>query len=217
MRGSKESFPGKEGQEGDRPFLLRMVECREIVINGIHLRDSANWVQHYLNCDDVIFQGLNVESHSNWNNDGIDIDACRNVLMRDCVINSEDDGLCFKGSSDRPIENVLVENCKFYSTCNAMKFGTASQSGFRNVLIRNVEAGGPAPGMVPATNQKHRVRAIAGASWETTDGGDIENILAHQCAHRALGRAAFRGRGSSRESLARHGQARRGQGARPPL
>ena len=176
-RGSKESFPGKEGQEGTRPYLLRMVECREVVINGIHLRDAANWVQHYLNCDDLIFQNLHVESHSNWNNDGIDIDACRNVLMRDCFVNSEDDGLCFKGSSVRPIENVLVENCKFYSTCNAMKFGTASQSGFRNVLIRNVEAGGPAPGMVPATNQKRRVRAIAGASWETTDGGDIENIL----------------------------------------
>ncbi len=177
MRGSKESFPGKEGQEGDRPFLLRMVECQKVVVNGIHLRDSANWVQHYLNCDDLIFQGLHVESHSNWNNDGIDIDACRNVLMRDCFVNSEDDGLCFKGSAVRPIENVLVENCKFYSTCNAMKFGTASQSGFRNVLIRNVEAGGPTPDILPATNKKGRTRAIAGASWETTDGGDIENIL----------------------------------------
>ncbi len=177
MRGSKESFPGKEGQEGDRPFLLRMVECRQVVINGIHLRNSANWVQHYINCDDMIFQGLHVESHSNWNNDGIDIDACRNVLMRDCFVNSEDDALCFKGSSVRPIENVLVENCKFYSTCNAMKFGTASQSGFRNVLIRNVEAGGPTADMIPAVNKKGRVRAIAGASWETTDGGDIENIL----------------------------------------
>ncbi len=177
MRGTKESFPGKEGQEGERPFLLRMVECHQVVINGIHLRDSANWVQHYLNCDDLIFQGVHVESHSNWNNDGVDIDACRNVLMRDCIVNSEDDGLCFKGSSVRPLENVLVENCKFYSTCNAIKFGTASQSGFRNVLIRNVETGGPTPDMIPATNQKKRSRAIAGVSWETTDGGDIENIL----------------------------------------
>ena len=176
-RGSKECFPGKEGQEGDRPFLLRMVECRQVVINGIHLLNSANWVQHYLNCDDLIFQGVHVESHSNWNNDGIDIDACRNVLMRDCIVNSEDDALCFKGSSVRPIENVLVANCRFYSTCNAIKFGTASQSGFRNVLIRNVETGGPTPDMIPATNQKKRVRAIAGVSWETTDGGDIENIL----------------------------------------
>ncbi len=32
-------------------------------------------------------------------------------------------------------------------------------------------------GAVPATNQKRRVRAIVGASWETPDGGDIENIL----------------------------------------
>ncbi len=177
MRGTHESFPGKEGQEGDRPFLLRMVECRQVVINGIHLRDSANWVQHYLNCDDLILQGVQVESHSNWNNDGIDIDACRNVLVRDCFVNSEDDGLCFKNSATRALENVLVENCKFYSTCNAIKFGTGSTGGFRNVLIRHVETGGPTPNMIPATNHKRRTRAIAGVSWESTDGGDIENIL----------------------------------------
>ena len=177
MRGTYENFPGKEGQEGDRPYLLRMVECRQVVISGIHLRDSANWVQHYLNCDDVILQGVNVLSHANWNNDGVDIDACRNVIVRDCFINSEDDGLCFKNSSTRALENVLVENCKFYSTCNAIKFGTGSMNAFRNVLIRNVETGGPAPGTIPATNHKRRVRAIAGVSWESTDGGDIENIL----------------------------------------
>ena len=157
--------------------MLRMVECRQVVINGIHLRDSANWVQHYLNCDDLILQTVHVESHSNWNNDGIDIDACRNVLVRDCFVNSEDDALCFKNSSARTLENILVEHCRFYSTCNAIKFGTASVSGFRNVLIRHVESGGPTPDMVPATNHKGRVRTIAGVSWESTDGGDIENIL----------------------------------------
>ncbi len=176
-RGSFESFPGQQGQEGDRPFLLRMVECRQVFIGGIHLRDSANWVQHYLNCDDLILQGVHVESHSNWNNDGIDIDACRNVLVRDCFVNSEDDALCFKNSSTRSLENILVENCKFYSTCNAIKFGTVSVGPFRNVLIRHVEMGGPTPDMVPATNHKGRVRAIAGVSWESADGGDIENIL----------------------------------------
>ena len=148
-----------------------------VVVNGIHLRDSANWVQHYLNCDDLILQDVRVESHANWNNDGIDIDACRNVLVRGCVVNSEDDALCFKNSSTRALENVLVEDCKFYSTCNAIKFGTASQGPFRNVLIRRVETGGPTPDMIPATNHKRRARAIAGVSWESTDGGDIENIL----------------------------------------
>ena len=176
-RGSFESFPGEQGKEGNRPFLLRMVECRQVAISSIHLRDSANWVQHYLNCDDLILQSVRVESYSNWNNDGIDNDACRNVLVRDCFVNSEDDGLCFKNSSTRALENILVENCKFYSTCNAIKFGTASVSAFRNVLIRAVETGGPTPDMIPATNHKNRVHAYAGVSWESTDGGDIENIL----------------------------------------
>ena len=103
-----------------------------VEIRGITLRDSANWVQHYLNCDDLILQDVHVESHANWNNDGIDIDACRNVLVRGCFVNSEDDGLCFKNSGTRALENVLVEGCKFYSTCNAIKFGTASQGSCRS-------------------------------------------------------------------------------------
>ncbi len=177
MRGTFENFPGKEGQEGDRPFLLRMVDCRKVVISGIHLCNAANWVEHYLDCDDLILQGVRVDSYSNWNNDGIDIDACHNVLVRDCVVNAEDDGLCFKNSSTRPLENVLVENCKFYSLCNAIKFGTISVSPFRNVVIRNVESGGPAPSMIPPENRKHNVHSYAGVSWESSDGGDIDNIL----------------------------------------
>ena len=92
--------------------------------------------------------------------------------MRNCFVNSEDDGLCFKGASGRTMENVLVENSRFYSTCNAIKFGTDSQGGFRNVLIRNVEVGGPSDDM-PA---KTRRTAISGISWESVDGGILENI-----------------------------------------
>ncbi len=92
--------------------------------------------------------------------------------MRNCFVNSEDDGLCFKGASGRTMENVLVENCRFYSTCNAIKFGTDSQGGFRNVLIRNVEVGGPSDEMPART----RRTAISGVSWELVDGGVLENI-----------------------------------------
>jgi hypothetical protein len=177
-RGSHENFPGPNGigPVTGRPFLIRMIECRKVVVDGIHLRNAAAWMENYLNCDDVILQGINVENQANWNNDGVDLDGCHNVIVRDCFINSEDDGLCFKGAGLRTMENVLVENSKIYSTCNAIKFGTDSQAGFRNVLIRNVEIGGPAPDM---PSSFHR-RAISGISWQAVDGGTVENILVSQ-------------------------------------
>lgn len=174
-RGSHQNFPGANGigPVTGRPFLIRMIDCRKVVVDGIHLRNAAAWMENYLNCDDVILQHLNVENQANWNNDGVDLDGCRNVIVRDCFINAEDDGLCFKGAGMRTMENVLVENSKIYSTCNAVKFGTDSQGGFRNVLIRNIEIGGPTREM---TSSLHR-RSISGISWQAVDGGTVENIL----------------------------------------
>jgi len=177
-RGSNKNFPGKNGIGAmpNRPFLIRMIECRNVVLDGIHLRNAASWMQNYLACDDLIFQDVNVENLANWNNDGFDIDGCRNVIVRDCFVNSEDDGLCFKGASLRDMENVLVENSTIYSTCNAIKFGTDSQASFRNVLIRNVVIGGP-PTPLPVHNDGPHRPNISGISWLVVDGGTAENIL----------------------------------------
>ena len=173
-RGTRENFPGKNdiGAMPNRPFLIRMVECRTIVVDGITLKDPASWTQNYLNCENLMLQGVRVNSLSNWNNDAFDIDGCRNVIVRDCSSISVDDGLCFKGAGLRTLENVLVENSEFRTPCNAIKFGTDSQGNFRNILIRNVMIGG-AP-----IQTLHKSRdAISGISLQSVDGGTLENIL----------------------------------------
>jgi hypothetical protein len=175
-RGTKANFPGLESNGGTpgRPFLIRVIDCQQVHIQGLFLKDSACWMQNYLHCDDLLIEGIRVENQANFNNDGCDIDGCRRVIVRDCRINSEDDGLCFKGAAERATEAVLVENCRIFSTTNAIKLGTDSQSVFRNVLIQNLELGGPAADM-PAINRR---RTESGISWEIVDGGLAENIYA---------------------------------------
>ncbi|HMA50935.1 MAG TPA: glycosyl hydrolase family 28 protein [Magnetospirillaceae bacterium] len=174
-RGTAEHFPGPEGsgRTPGRPFLIRVIDCQGVHVQGLTLRDSACWMQDYLNCDRLLIEDLIVDNQANVNNDGCDIDGCRDVIVRDCLINSEDDGLCFKGASQRPTERVLVENCRIYSTCNPLKLGTDSQSPFRDVLVRNVELGGPGQSM----RALRRRRAESGVSWEIVDGGIAENVL----------------------------------------
>lgn len=173
-RGTRENFPGKNGIGAmpDRPFLIRMIECRDVVLDGITLKDAASWMQNYLNCENLILQGVRVSNLSHWNNDAFDIDGCRNVIVRDCASISVDDGLCFKGAGLRTLENVLVENCEFRTPCNPIKFGTDSQGDFRNVLIRNVTIGGS-----PVRALHHSRHAISGISLQSVDGGTLENIL----------------------------------------
>lgn len=174
--GRGDHFHGQEGIHGTpgRPFMLRIIDCRQVHISGVQMKDSPCWMQNYLNCDDLLIENIRVENQANWNNDGCDIDGCRNVIVRGCTISSGDDSLCFKGAAQAPTQNVLVEDCTFLSSCNALKLGTDSQSVFRNVLVRRLTLGGVSADM----RHVKPVGCDSAISWEIVDGGHAENILA---------------------------------------
>ena len=175
FRGEKKHFssPQTVGPIKDRPMGIRMVECENIVVKDIFLHNSASWMQNYIACNNLIFDGIKVINQANFNNDGLDPDGCRNVIVRNCFINSEDDAMCLKGGSGLPTENVLIENSTFVSTCNAFKLGTDTQGDFRNVVIRNVTLGGVPDDMVSIAGHE----SSTGLTLATVDGGNAENIL----------------------------------------
>lgn len=176
FRGQKLNFPGKQtvGPTPGRPFGMRFIDCRRVVIENISLHNSACWMQNYLNCEDLIIQGITVNNHANYNNDGLDIDGCRRVIIRHCDINSEDDAMCIKGASMRPTEDVLIEHCRFVTTCNALKIGTDTQGDFRRIVARHLRLGG-VPEQLNTSAKGHQ--ASTGITLATVDGGTVESIL----------------------------------------
>ncbi len=173
-QGFPDNFPGEETAQGTpgRPFMIRMIDCRDVLVSGLTMKNSPCWMQNYLNCDRLTISGITVRNHANYNNDGMDIDGCRDVLIRHCRVTSGDDALCFKGASMRPLERVLVEDCDFYSACNAVKVGTDTQGDFRDVLIRRCRIGGLAE---DPSGLKHAC-ADSGVSLESEDGGTVERF-----------------------------------------
>jgi len=94
----------------NRPYIFWFIKSQNIHIEGINLRNSAFWMQHYLACDNLIIKGIKVYNHSNKNNDMIDIDGCKSVLISDCIGDSDDDALTIKSTSGRINENITVTN-----------------------------------------------------------------------------------------------------------
>ena len=136
--GQGEAFVRDGDDEGIlRPHVLQFINCTNIKIEGILMMNSGAWMQHYLACENLQIRGIRVYNHCNYNNDGIDIDGCRDVIISDCIIDSDDDGICLKSTSPRLCENVLVSNCVVRSHCNALKLGTETTGGFQNVLFLN--------------------------------------------------------------------------------
>ncbi len=157
---------------GNRPNVIRMVECKYINIENIRLRNSPMWMQHYLACDFLTVRGIHVWNHSTYNNDMIDIDGCRNVIISDCYGDSDDDAMTIKSTGPRATENVTISNCVLSSRSNAIKMGTESTGGFKNISISNcvVDSRHEGKGFYGYN------RGISGISLEIVDGGTLENI-----------------------------------------
>lgn len=177
FRGEKNNFPGKQtvGQIHGRPFGIRMIQCSNIVIQDVTFHNSAAWMQSYIYCRNMIFDGMKSINHANFNNDGLDIDGCTGVIVRNCLINSEDDAMCLKGCSNKPTRNILIENSTFVTTCNALKIGTDTQGSFKNILARNLVLGGIPDSMISSAGRQ----SSTGITLATVDGGNIKDIYIH--------------------------------------
>ncbi|MCH3982885.1 MAG: glycosyl hydrolase family 28 protein [Prevotella sp.] len=157
-----------------RPHLLRFIQSQDITVEGITLRNSGCWMQHYLACDRVKIRGLRIYNRNNHNNDALDLDGCHEVVVSDLISDSEDDGITLKSTSPRLCENITVSNCIISSHCNAIKLGTETNGGFKNINIRGIV-------VKPSYNQEfqlvHQPIGSSGISLEIVDGGKMENVI----------------------------------------
>jgi polygalacturonase len=164
-----------------RPSVMLFIDCKDIKVHGLHLRNSAYWMQNYLGCDGLHIKGLTIYNHTNFNQDAMDIDAC-NVLVEDCIIDSDDDGVCLKShDANRPVDNVTVRNCLISTNCNAVKFGTKSDGGFRNIhisrcVIRKASEDNVRQWQKALKFIELPTTVISGIALESVDGGIIENV-----------------------------------------
>lgn len=97
-----------------RPPLIQIFRGERILLQDYSLRHSPFWVNHLVYCDHVTVRGIRVESH-HTNNDGVDVDSCRHVLIENSYFRTGDDSVVVKSGRDRdgrdvgrPSEDVVV-------------------------------------------------------------------------------------------------------------
>jgi hypothetical protein len=159
-----------------RPYMIRFSQCRNVTVKDITLRNSPMWVQHYLACDDVRITGVTVRSLVNHNNDGINIDSCRRVIISDCNIESGDDAIVLKSTSARICREVVVNNCVLSTRCNALKMGTESNGGFKNIVM---------------TCCSIYDTRLAGVALEIVDGGTMDRVVVSNITMSNIGTPIF--------------------------
>jgi hypothetical protein len=172
--------PGTIDGQGDafrrkdrpRPKGIYLTRCRDVVIEDVNMRHAGSWMQHYRQCERVAIRDIAVFNHVGYNNDGLNIDSCRDVAIMGCNVDSDDDGIVLKSLSTRPCENVTVTGCTVSSHCNAIKLGTESGGGFKNITVTGCTVFSPQESKATYGRQ----RGLAGIALEIVDGGTLDNV-----------------------------------------
>ena len=126
-----------------RPQCVQFNRCKGVRMEDVRIEDSPFWTVHLYMSEDVAIRRIDVCAHG-FNNDGVDIEMTRNVLIEDSVFDQGDDGIVFKSGRNRdawrvgrPTENVEVRNCRFKTVSSLIGVGSELSGGVRNVNVHD--------------------------------------------------------------------------------
>ncbi len=159
--------------EGDylRPSFIQPYRCRNVLIEGVHIRRSPMWEIHPVLCKIVIVRGVDIVSHGP-NNDGCDPEACHDVLVENCLFDTGDDCIAIKSGRNNDgrrlgiaSENLVVRRCTMKDGHGGVVIGSEISGGCRDVFAEDCTMDSP--------NLDRVLRLKSNA----VRGGVIENVF----------------------------------------
>lgn len=128
-----------------RPVLISFINCKNVLLEDACFENSPAWNIHPMLCENMIINRITVRNP--WfaqNGDGLDLESCRNVLVKDCKFDVGDDAICIKSGKDKEgrdrgiaCEKVLIEGCTVYHGHGGFVIGSEMSGGARDISIRN--------------------------------------------------------------------------------
>jgi len=122
---------------GDRPGnLLRFINCKKALLEGVTVQNSPTWTIQFNRCQDVNMRGVNINSDASdrriGNDDGMDLRDCDKIRISDCNIHTGDDCIAVFGS-----RNLAVSNCILSARSGGIRVGY-SDGETRNCVFQNL-------------------------------------------------------------------------------
>jgi len=132
-----------------RPQFIQPYRCRNVLIEGITIRNSPMWEIHPVLCENVTVRGVTVVTHGP-NNDGCNPESCRDVLIERCHFDTGDDCIAIKSGRNAdgrrlaaPSENIIVRDCRMKDGHGGVTIGSEISGGVRYVFAERCEMDSP--------------------------------------------------------------------------
>ena len=154
-----------------RPVMISLVDCKNVLLQGVIFQNSPAWNLHPLMCENIIIDNVLVRNPSYaQNGDALDLEPCRNALILNSRFDAGDDGICIKSGKDadgrrrgRPCENVVVDGCTVFAGHGGFVVGSEMSGGVKNISVKHCQFVGTDVGL--------RFKSTRGR------GGIVENIF----------------------------------------
>ena len=153
-----------------RPVMISLVNCKNVLLQGVIFQNSPAWNIHPLMCENIIIDNVLARNPSYaQNGDALDLESCKNALIVNSKFDAGDDGICIKSGKDAdgrkrgiPCENVVVDGCTVFAGQGGFVVGSEMSGGVKNILVENCQFLGTDVGL--------RFKSTRGR------GGIVENI-----------------------------------------
>jgi hypothetical protein len=167
---------GTEG--GLRPSFIQTVNCKNVLIEGVTITNGPMWTIHPVYSENVIVRRVNVVTEGP-NNDGVNPDSSRNVLVEDSFFSTGDDCVVIKSGLNedgwrvgRPSENIIVRRLRGERGHGGVVMGSEMSGGVRNVAVEDCDFTG--------TDRGLRIKSMRGR------GGFVENVYYDNVRHKDI-------------------------------
>jgi parallel beta-helix repeat protein len=167
--------------QGNKAIGLKL--CHNVILRDFSVLQGGHFALLATGVDNLTIDNLKIDT----NRDGFDIDACRNVRLSNCTVNSpNDDGICLKNSgalgAARPCENITITNCQV----SGYDLGSLLDGTFKRTMEKAPDRDGPTGRIKLGTESYGPFRNITvsncvfdrsrGFAIESVDGSIIEDI-----------------------------------------
>lgn len=143
--------PQCTNKDEQRPRLIYISNCSNVLAAGLRLQNSHFWTNHIYKSNHVKYIGCSIYSPAKPvkapSTDAIDIDACTDILIKNCYMEVNDDAAVLKGGkgpwADEMPENganerIIIEDCDYGFCHGCLTLGSESIHN-RNIIMRRIK------------------------------------------------------------------------------
>lgn len=147
----REFNPNCTNMDEMRPRNIYISNSNNVQISDVSIVNSPFWTTHFYKCKNVKLLNLYIFSPKGPvkapSTDAVDIDACKNFLIKNCYMSVNDDAVALKGGKGPTADkdennggnmNIIIEDCTYGFCHGVLTFGSESVHN-RNIILRRIK------------------------------------------------------------------------------